>query len=257
MRAVDQAIGRILRSCREKNGLSQKTVAWRAGVSRSYVGKLERATLSATIFQVHLVLSTLGVTFQSFGVMLDKEFQMLDAAQDLVAPGLGPHRRWAPAGSGNDGLVDRTRTLNQRSEGRGRKPSAARRQSAAKVVARAFRAFRESASVSQERLAALAGVARTYVGRVERAALMPTMTQMHRLLAALGVSWQAFGAGLDTELNAAQRADRPLRARSARRPRDHVSATKKRASAPNDGTPLATRGERRPAARRARMPPGE
>jgi transcriptional regulator with XRE-family HTH domain len=146
-----------------------------------------------------------------------------------------------------------TRALNQP----GRKASAARRQGTAKVVARTFRTFRERASVSQERLAALAGVARTYVGRVERAALVPTMTQMHRLLAALGVSWQAFGAGLDTELSAAQLADRPRRAQRPRRLRDQTVGAKTSVNSELPATPLATHGTPRPAVRRARIPPGD
>ena len=48
-----------------------------------------------------------------------------------------------------------------------------------------------------------AGVARTYVGRVERGVLNPTMVSMTRLLFALGTSWKEYGEELDRELEAA------------------------------------------------------
>jgi transcriptional regulator with XRE-family HTH domain len=61
-----------------------------------------------------------------------------------------------------------------------------------------LRRVREQRRVSQERLSDRAGVARTYVGRVERACLNPTMGSMDRLLTALGVTWAEFGVVLDT-----------------------------------------------------------
>jgi|GEM_PF-409731 len=82
-----------------------------------------------------------------------------------------------------------------------------RRTTASNVVGRSFRAVREYTGISQERLALKAGVARTYVGRVERGVLNPTMSSLLRLLAALGVSCQTFGTYVDIEL-AAQKSRR-------------------------------------------------
>jgi transcriptional regulator with XRE-family HTH domain len=64
-------------------------------------------------------------------------------------------------------------------------------------VGKTLRRVREQRRVSQERLSHRAGVARTYVGRVERACLNPTMRSMDRLLTALRVTWADFGAELD------------------------------------------------------------
>lgn len=45
-----------------------------------------------------------------------------------------------------------------------------------------------------------AGVARTYVGRVERGVLNPTMGSMTRLLLALGATWRDYAEELDRAL---------------------------------------------------------
>lgn len=73
----------------------------------------------------------------------------------------------------------------------------------AAIIATVVRRVRESAGISQERLAVRAGVTRTYVGRVERGVLNPTIVTMNRLLGAIGVPWAEFGAALDRELAAA------------------------------------------------------
>jgi transcriptional regulator with XRE-family HTH domain len=61
----------------------------------------------------------------------------------------------------------------------------------------------EKGQISQERLAALAEVDRTYVGKVERQITNPTIGKLNLLLDALGVSWQEFGVALDREKRAA------------------------------------------------------
>jgi transcriptional regulator with XRE-family HTH domain len=68
------------------------------------------------------------------------------------------------------------------------------------VFGKALRRCRQRAGVSQERLALRAGVARTYVGRIERQVLNPTMRTMHRMLKALDVSWNLFSAIVEEEL---------------------------------------------------------
>ena len=67
-------------------------------------------------------------------------------------------------------------------------------------VATALRRCRLRRGTSQERLGIKAGVARTYVGRVERRLLCPTLLSMGRLLDALDVTWAEFGAVLDEEV---------------------------------------------------------
>jgi transcriptional regulator with XRE-family HTH domain len=48
------------------------------------------------------------------------------------------------------------------------------------------RRFREAAGLSQEELAAKAGIHRTYIGGIERGERNPTLLMIHRLAKALG-----------------------------------------------------------------------
>jgi transcriptional regulator with XRE-family HTH domain len=49
------------------------------------------------------------------------------------------------------------------------------------------RRFREAAGLSQEGLAAKAGIHRTYIGGIERGERNPTLLMIHRLAKALGI----------------------------------------------------------------------
>ena len=60
-----------------------------------------------------------------------------------------------------------------------------------------IRSFRKARELSQERLADLAELDRTYLGGIERAKRRPTFNALERLLAALDVGWTEFGAELD------------------------------------------------------------
>jgi transcriptional regulator with XRE-family HTH domain len=71
------------------------------------------------------------------------------------------------------------------------------------MIARILRSYRERMNISQERLAHRAGVDRTYVGKVERATLNPTIFRINRLLGAMGIPWREFAEVLDRELAAA------------------------------------------------------
>jgi transcriptional regulator with XRE-family HTH domain len=62
--------------------------------------------------------------------------------------------------------------------------------------------LRKRAGLSQERLAAEAGIDRTQVGRLERYGVSAGIATMHALLCAIGASWAEFGAALDAELSA-------------------------------------------------------
>jgi transcriptional regulator with XRE-family HTH domain len=75
-------------------------------------------------------------------------------------------------------------------------------------AAAVLRRCRERAGISQERLAEQARMTRTYVGRVERRVLNPTLASTHRLLTVLNVSWTEFGAAVDAELAADSRRTR-------------------------------------------------
>lgn len=55
------ALGRGIRACRERAGLSQEELAGRAGLHRNYVGLLERGERNATARTLILLARTLGV----------------------------------------------------------------------------------------------------------------------------------------------------------------------------------------------------
>jgi transcriptional regulator with XRE-family HTH domain len=85
------------------------------------------------------------------------------------------------------------------------------------IIARILRNYRSQMDVSQERLARLARVDRTYVGKVERGNVNPTIYLMNRLLRAIGVTWKDFGETLDRELGTSESRG----AGRARRPPGH------------------------------------
>lgn len=60
-----------------------------------------------------------------------------------------------------------------------------------------LRAFRLQRGLSQEELAAKAGMHRNYIGGIERGEKSPTMNSVGRILAVLGVSWMELGEALD------------------------------------------------------------
>ncbi|MBI3568881.1 MAG: helix-turn-helix transcriptional regulator [Gemmatimonadetes bacterium] len=64
-------------------------------------------------------------------------------------------------------------------------------------LARLLREVRTARGLSQEALADRAKVHRTYVGLLERAEREPRLSNLARLLAVLGLSWEEFGRLLD------------------------------------------------------------
>lgn len=60
-----------------------------------------------------------------------------------------------------------------------------------------LRAMREEAGLSQEALADLAGVHRTFIGLVEQGRRHPRVDSVNRVLLALGATWQELGKRLD------------------------------------------------------------
>lgn len=64
--------------------------------------------------------------------------------------------------------------------------------------------YRRARQLSQEKVASLAGLDRTYVGMIERGERNPTLQVTSRILATLGVSWTEFGARLDSMVESAR-----------------------------------------------------
>lgn len=64
-------------------------------------------------------------------------------------------------------------------------------------VGATLRRLRTEVGLSQEALAARAGVNRTYIGQLERGERQPTIMAMTGILDVLGVNWTRFGLALD------------------------------------------------------------
>jgi len=70
-----------------------------------------------------------------------------------------------------------------------------------RALARTVRAFRRRAAhMSQEELALLSGLDRSYVGQIERAMRSATIETICRLMVVLGCSCAEFGAEFDKNL---------------------------------------------------------
>jgi transcriptional regulator with XRE-family HTH domain len=64
-------IGALLAGYRRKRGLSQETLAGRAGLDRTYIGMIERGERSPTLLAVWSILDALDVDWAEFGARLD------------------------------------------------------------------------------------------------------------------------------------------------------------------------------------------
>lgn len=62
-----------------------------------------------------------------------------------------------------------------------------------------LRASREAQAISQEQLGFQAGLHRTYISSAERGQRNLSLESLSRWLAALGMSWEGFGAAMDGE----------------------------------------------------------
>lgn len=71
--------------------------------------------------------------------------------------------------------------------------------SSSPAIGPVLRAFRLQRELSQEEMAAKAGLHRNYIGGIERGEKSPTIKSVGRILAVLGVSWTELGAALDAE----------------------------------------------------------
>jgi transcriptional regulator with XRE-family HTH domain len=73
-----------VRICRLRRGLSQEAVAARAGVDRTYVQKIEKATKHPSFATVALLLDALDVRWAEFGAIVDLEMQRRRAIRDTT-----------------------------------------------------------------------------------------------------------------------------------------------------------------------------
>lgn len=113
--------------------------------------------------------------------------------------------------------VDENATPNDTSDVTRRPP---RNPLTARTVGAAIRQFRDAAAISQEQLAADAGVHRTFVGLVENGHRDASVGNIGRVLSALGISWAEFGVALDRlAANRRPAADGRTRTRVPTRPR--------------------------------------
>jgi transcriptional regulator with XRE-family HTH domain len=71
------------------------------------------------------------------------------------------------------------------------------------ALGRTIRALRLARDISQERLADLADMDRSYTGGIERGERRPTMEKVYELVVAMGVSLGDFIVELDRQLAAA------------------------------------------------------
>ena len=67
------------------------------------------------------------------------------------------------------------------------------------VLGFVLRAFRKKRGLSQEALADIARLHRTYIGGVERGERNPSFESISRILDGLGVTWTDLGRALDRE----------------------------------------------------------
>jgi transcriptional regulator with XRE-family HTH domain len=68
------------------------------------------------------------------------------------------------------------------------------------ALGRAIRQLRHLREISQERLAVMAAIDRSYAGGIERGERRATAEKVDQLLAAMGVSWIEFAAELTRQL---------------------------------------------------------
>lgn len=70
------AIGQRLRALREEEGLTQESLAARAGVHRTFVGKVERGESATTVDSVAVFCYALDVTLAEFFEPFEESFEL-------------------------------------------------------------------------------------------------------------------------------------------------------------------------------------
>jgi len=57
----EQAFGHVIRSIREKQGISQEALAFKGGYHRTYIGQLERGEKSPSLKTIYALAGSLGI----------------------------------------------------------------------------------------------------------------------------------------------------------------------------------------------------
>lgn len=79
---LHEAVGERLRSLREDRGLTQERLAARAGVHRTFVGKVERGESATTVDSVAIFCSALDVTLAEFFKPFQEGFGLTGPRRD-------------------------------------------------------------------------------------------------------------------------------------------------------------------------------
>ena len=58
--AAALAVGKNIKTLRENIGLSQQVLADKTGISRTYIGMMERGAVNPSIDKIHLIASAMG-----------------------------------------------------------------------------------------------------------------------------------------------------------------------------------------------------
>jgi transcriptional regulator with XRE-family HTH domain len=88
-------LGRVLRSFREEQGLSQERLGSLAMLHRNYVGSAERGERNVSFDAIERWLAALGLTWAEFGRALDREAERsaVDWRERRVAEARRGYRR--------------------------------------------------------------------------------------------------------------------------------------------------------------------